>query len=256
MRKGKKIYIVTDKKTCSSIVEHLKEKPGYGPFKNYYSMETGINKATLIKLYKKCRRSDTSFLILIIKALYYKLRKKNILVHQRVTIKGLNNIQTDGLLTVGIDYIGFSDRSDKTLLNIKGNLKVKGDFTIQRGSRWDIGTNATVTLGNNGYIHSFSLFVIMHQLEIGDDCAISWNCQFLDSDFHEISYPGKKDSSNPIKIGNKVWIGSNVSIYKGTQIPDGCVIAANSVVRGVFTEENALIAGNPARVIKSGVKWW
>lgn len=219
-------------------------------------MESAITKAALIKLFKKCRRSDTSFLILMIKALYYKFRKKNILAHQRVNIKGLENIQTDGLLTVGIDYIGFSDKSDKTLLNIKGNLKVKGNFTIQRGCRIDIGTNATATFGNNGYIHSFSLIVIMHQLEIGDDCAISWNCQFLDTDFHDISYPGKKSSSNPIKIGNKVWIGSNVSIFKGTQIPDGCVIAANSVVRGVFTEENALIAGNPARVIKSDVKWW
>ena len=58
-----------------------------------------------------------------------------------------------------------------------------------------------------------------------------------------------------IIIGNHVWICSGTQIYKGTKIADGCVIAANSVVRGVFSVPNALIGGNPARIIKENIKW-
>jgi len=35
----------------------------------------------------------------------------------------------------------------------------------------------------------------------------------------------------------------------------GCLIAADSVVKGVFNESNALIAGNPAKVVKSNINW-
>ena len=85
--------------------------------------------------------------------------------------------------------------------------------------------------------------------------ANSWNCQFLDSDHQFIEYVGRKEKENEIIIGNHVWIGSGAQIYKGTIIADGCVIAANSVVRGIFNTSNSLIGGNPARIIKENIKW-
>ena len=96
----------------------------------------------------------------------------------------------------------------------------------------------------------------MHNLKIGENCAISWNCQFLDEDFHQFDYEGKKEiKNNAIEIGSKVWIGSNVSLYKGVRIPNGSIIASDSVVKGTFDDENILIAGNPAKIIKRNVKW-
>ena len=98
--------------------------------------------------------------------------------------------------------------------------------------------------------------IISHYLSIGDDCAIAWNCQFLDEDFHQIHYEGRKARADKgITIGNNVWIGCHVHIYQGTVIADGCVIAADSVVRGIFTTPNALIAGNPARMVKENISW-
>ena len=38
-------------------------------------------------------------------------------------------------------------------------------------------------------------------------------------------------------------------ILKGTQLGDGCVVGAGAVVSGKF-EENCVIAGNPAKVIR------
>lgn len=191
---------------------------------------------------------------MVLTHLGYLLRKKNILSSNRVTIYGLNNISTSGLLKVGLANVGFMNRRDQTFLNVAGKMVFKSNFSIGRGCRFDIGSGATVTFGN-GYVAAQTTFVIMHGLTVGDGCAISWGCQFLDEDFHQISYPGKTERVSEIVIGSHVWIGSNVSVLKGAMIPDGCVIASGSVVGSIFSEKNTLIAGNPAKVIKNNVVW-
>lgn len=151
--------------------------------------------------------------------------------------------------------IGFSHKNDITLLNIQGKLKIKGNYSIGRGCRIDIAKNAEITIGSGGYINVNSKFIIMNGLSIGDNTIISWNCEFLDESFHELSYDGKKEKVKNIEIGNNVWIGSNVKIYSGTKIPDGCVVASNSILNSEFKEENILIAGFPAKKIKENITW-
>ena len=209
---------------------------------------------SLIDLYKTCRESDTSFIIVIFRLIICKVfYHKILLLHQRVRLRGIKNINAPERIAIGTEYVGFMHRTDKTYLNIKGTLSIKGKYNIGRGCRFDIGKDAMVTIGRGGYMNCNTTLIIMHSLTIGDDCAISWNCQFLDEDFHEIDYPGKKMDDASIVIGNRVWVGCGVKIYKGTVIPDGCVIASDAVVRGVFTVENAIIGGNPAKVIKEGI---
>jgi acetyltransferase-like isoleucine patch superfamily enzyme len=58
----------------------------------------------------------------------------------------------------------------------------------------------------------------------------------------------------PVHIGNKVWIGANVTILKGVSIGDGSVIAAGSVVTRSIPA-NCLAGGIPAKVIKENVAW-
>lgn len=210
----------------------------------------------LKKLLKKLNKSDSNFLIvlwrfLLIKLLYNKL----FLLHPKVKIKGLKNIQSTELIEIGISYVGFIDKNDNTFLNIRGKIFFQGKYSIGRGCRFDIGEKAIVSIGSGGYINSNTNLIIMHKLQIGDNCAISWNCQFLDDDFHELDYIGKRKHENSIIIGNNVWIGCGVKIYKGTVIPNGCVIASDSIVKGIFEVENSLIGGNPARVIKEKIQW-
>ncbi|PZX19158.1 acetyltransferase-like isoleucine patch superfamily enzyme [Breznakibacter xylanolyticus] len=164
-------------------------------------------------------------------------------------------MQNESYIKIGLDKTGFIHPKTKTLLNVKGKLIFKGKFAISRGCSFDIGENACVEIGDGGYINGNTNIIIMHELKIGRQCAISWNCQFLDEDFHSIYYEGKKEKKSGIIIGDKVWIGCNVKLYKGTKIADNCVIAADSVVRGCFDETNCLIAGNPAKIIKRNVTW-
>lgn len=52
----------------------------------------------------------------------------------------------------------------------------------------------------------------------------------------------------PVTIGDDVWIGAHVIILKGAHIGNGSVVAAGSVVCSGRYPDNALLAGNPARV--------
>ena len=60
----------------------------------------------------------------------------------------------------------------------------------------------------------------------------------------------KLEKALPIKIGDNCWFGANVSVMPGVTIGAGCVIAAGTVVTKDMPE-NSLIAGVPAKVIKT-----
>ena len=210
----------------------------------------------ILRLYTICKKSHTSFWPVLIRTLFFKYRGKNIIAHRRARVKGLANISTGGVLKIGLEYRGFDDDTDVSLLNIRGKATFKGNFSIGRGCRLDIGDNGELIVGAGGYVNSNTLFVVMKRLTIGDNCSISWNCQFLDSDFHQIEYDGKsRTSEGIIAIGNHVWIGCNVKVYKNSFIADGCIVASDSVVKSEFRESNCLIAGNPAKIIKRNVSW-
>ena len=59
---------------------------------------------------------------------------------------------------------------------------------------------------------------------------------------------GKKDGKRPI-IGNNVKIGCNVCVIGGVHIGNNVVIGAGSVVVK-DVPDNAVVAGNPAKIIK------
>lgn len=92
-------------------------------------------------------------------------------------------------------------------------------------------------------------------IKIGDNTNIGGNVKILDNDFHPIdSEARKKDikeqiGTKPISIGKNCFIGCNVLILKGTVLGDNCVVGAGAVVSGKF-EDNCVIAGNPAKVIR------
>lgn len=52
-----------------------------------------------------------------------------------------------------------------------------------------------------------------------------------------------------ITIGNDCWLGANVVVLKGVTIPDGCVIAAGSVVSKTLPDPYTIYGGIPAKPI-------
>jgi acetyltransferase-like isoleucine patch superfamily enzyme len=65
--------------------------------------------------------------------------------------------------------------------------------------------------------------------------------------------PNRLDSwekIQPIEIGDNVWMGSNVTVLPGVKIPANTVVGAGAVLTKTFEEENTVLAGNPAKVIR------
>jgi acetyltransferase-like isoleucine patch superfamily enzyme len=214
----------------------------------------------LINFLKSCldisknKNNDVNYWGLLFKSTYYHFLGKKIYAHPKTMIRGLPNIESTDPIFIGTSYVGFLNKYDRTYLNIKGKLITKGYVAIGKGCRFDIGKDAVCRLSNCS-ITGQTNFIITHSAEIGDNSAISWGCEFLDTDFHKIDYSDKKEKDKGIIIGNHVLIGSHVKILKGARIEDNSVVAANSVVTKDFKEKNVLIAGNPARVIKREI-WW
>lgn len=207
------------------------------------------------KLYELCKKSQTNFIIVVIRFIYYKLvYKKTIIAHEKVNIDGVKNIETKNKLYVGVRENSLLHKSDVTNLHVEGKMIFHDNYSIGRGCRITVGKDAVVEL-QRGSVNINTKFVINTGLKMGKDTIISWNCQLLDDDLHHLEYEGKKEKDPTIVIGDHVWIGCNVTILKGVHIANNCVIAANSMVSSSFHEENCLIAGNPAKVIKRDIGW-
>nr|WP_285849381.1 DapH/DapD/GlmU-related protein [Niallia taxi] len=69
---------------------------------------------------------------------------------------------------------------------------------------------------------------------------------------HAIKPKGRNKSGYgiPITVGNDVWIGGSCVILAGITIGDNSIVAAGSVVTK-DVPANTVVAGNPAKVIKS-----
>ncbi|MDE6764980.1 MAG: acyltransferase, partial [Duncaniella sp.] len=56
-------------------------------------------------------------------------------------------------------------------------------------------------------------------------------------------------SHKGIVIGKGCWIGAKTTFLDGTELGDGCIVAAGAVVRGKFPS-NCIVGGVPAKIIK------
>ncbi len=113
---------------------------------------------------------------------------------------------------------------------------------------------ASIDIGDNVGISGATIYA-RSSIVIGRNTNIGGNVKILDNDFHPVD-PAERlaDSKDaigtlPISIGENCFIGCNVLILKGSKIGNNCVVGAGAVVSGYF-EDNCVIAGNPAKIIK------
>ncbi len=209
-------------------------------------------------LQKFLRRNDTDYFRAIasgIRFLSNRANGRNLLEYGLCEIAGRDRMLVNGIMHIGDPIGNFVSKDDRTVVKILGQLVVNGNVHIARGCRVLIHENAKCEI-QSSYINVHTKLIIKHHLFIGSGTAISWNCEFLDHDGHQILYHGEKRKSNQgIYIGEHVLIGSGCKILKGVSIGNNNIIAANSVVTKSIADENCLIAGNPAVVIRKGYTW-
>jgi acetyltransferase-like isoleucine patch superfamily enzyme len=93
------------------------------------------------------------------------------------------------------------------------------------------------------------------RISIGADVRLGSGVMIIDSDFHplqeaERAADPRAGNAAPITIERGVFVGTRAIILKGSHIGAGAVIGAGSVVSG-DVEPGTLVAGNPARVVRS-----
>ena len=91
-------------------------------------------------------------------------------------------------------------------------------------------------------------------VEIGDNVDINAYFTIMTHDFGTYVfrnlYGDFIPSSGRVKIGNNIYIGRNVTILKGVEIGDNCIIGLGSIVTKSIPA-NSVAVGTPARVICS-----
>ena len=85
----------------------------------------------------------------------------------------------------------------------------------------------------------------------------SRDIDFRTGDSHSIiTINGERiNPSKDIVIGNHVWVGTQTICLKGATISSNSIIAAGSIVTKPFLQENIIIGGNPAKVLKTEINW-
>jgi acetyltransferase-like isoleucine patch superfamily enzyme len=123
---------------------------------------------------------------------------------------------------------------------------------ISKGSVFSCPRN--LVIGNHVFMNVGCLLHAEGGLTIGDGTEIGpysiiWTTNHIFDD-GQVPIRSQGERSAPVVIEAEVWLGAGVTILPGVTVGHGAVIGAGSVVtRDV--PPLAVVAGNPARVIKS-----
>ncbi|MBQ7446840.1 MAG: galactoside O-acetyltransferase [Eubacterium sp.] len=105
-----------------------------------------------------------------------------------------------------------------------------------------------VEIGKNCYINSNSLLMARGGITIEDNVMIAANAQII-SNNHDL-YDRQVLLCKPVLIKEGAWIGAGATILPGVCVGKNAVVGAMSVVTK-DVPDNAIVAGNPAKIIKT-----
>lgn len=166
-------------------------------------------------------------------------------IHQTAQMKLQGDLYLNG------NSFGGNGHSSILRLDKNSALITNGYFNFMYGADVILFDGATLELGKNTFVNSDCKIRCHERISIGEDCAISHDFTVMDSDVH---YLNGDNHTKSVTIGNHVWIGTRVTVLSGVTVGDGAVIAAGSVVTK-DVPESCLVAGSPAKVIKTQVEW-
>ena len=178
-------------------------------------------------------------------------------------ISGTDNyicLQNVSVGETGKIYISMCGNHNRILIQ---NVRVAHSLDIVMGQAHpNLGpiTKASFSIGGGSSIEgmryiAYNSYTIC---TIGENCMISFDVTLRNSDAHPIldRETGKVQNwIRGISIGDHCWLGEKASILKNSVIPDHYIIGYNAVVSGNLKESYAAYAGNPARLVKTGINW-
>ena len=163
-----------------------------------------------------------------------------------------SRIKLFGTLSTGIKQLKHSRMETRVLVEHDAELEVLGPFTMFGNSYIRVAPGSKLIL-HGGFINENVQITAGDVVEIGSDFTCGRDVVIRSYDGHTIVQDGYK-ISEPIKIGNHVWIGQGATILKGVNIGDGVIIAAGALVTK-DVPAHCIVGGVPAKVIRENVRW-
>jgi maltose O-acetyltransferase len=171
--------------------------------------------------------------------LYYKrgteeLKKKNIRAHKLVHEFNHSPIED-------------SAKKEEIINELFGSAGLNPG--IEHNFHCDLGYD--IHVGDHFYAGYNCTILDMAEVRIGNKCMIGPNVGLYTAG-HSIEPKDRNKSGYavPINIGNDVWISGSSVILPGITIGDNSIVAAGSVVTK-DVPANTIVAGNPAKILKS-----
>jgi len=88
------------------------------------------------------------------------------------------------------------------------------------------------------------------KIVIGKGSYIAPNVGLITTN-HDLEDLNKHAEGKDIILGEKCWIGMNAVVLPGVRLGNQTIVGAGSVVTKSFPEGHVVVAGNPAKVIKT-----
>ena len=160
-------------------------------------------------------------------------------------------IHHDGL-TIGAKVF-IADRVIVYRASDGGTVSIGARTHILRDCVLETGQGGSISIGSDTFLHPrCQVMAYKGDVTIGDHAAIAPNCAFYA--YNHGSLPGELikrqalETRGGILVGDGAWLGFGVIVLDGVNIGAGAIIGAGSVVTE-NVPENAIVVGNPARVV-------
>ena len=130
-------------------------------------------------------------------------------------------------------------------------VHVSGKLSILFAARYT--EHPKLTIGSHTDLAHEASFVVGREIRLGSHVQVGGAVSFRDATGHHTDpeqrmagAPPDEADVKPIIVHDNVWIGMGVLVLPGTEIGEGCIVAARSVVSGTVAPYT-VVAGNPAR---------
>jgi acetyltransferase-like isoleucine patch superfamily enzyme len=143
-------------------------------------------------------------------------------------------------------------------IEVGSNIRISGKIGIKGASQGAASTGQPLLkIGDGVFIGHGTQFAVAKLVQIGDFVSIGGQTYIADTDGHSNYAPGRpiwevpasEHDIAPVIIEDNVQISRDVTILKGVRNGARAIIGAGSVVRTDIPAD-AVVAGNPARVVK------